>query len=137
MALGLWERGELFLCSAQRARVAASCVRLSKFDGLADGGGPDGTYTGEVELVDESDGGFACQLPVASELVQAILGVPASVLLPQFLHEDKAVRKLAKQKTKAAQAAFTQLEGTFVLGSGPCGLTIVQLPQRAPLAELS
>ena len=50
----------------------------------------------------------------------------------QIRSEEKAVRKLAKQATKAANAHFHQLEGAFVLGSGPRGLTVYELPQRAP-----
>ena len=71
------------------------------------------------------------------ELMRAVLQIEASVVQEQFNSEDKATRKAAKQVVRAANAHFNQLEGEFVLGSGPRGLTVYVLPQkRAPLAEL-
>ena len=122
-----WESGELFILGGQRATVRASCTRLTKFTV------EDEEYRTDVELSEPDEGGsFTCELAVDHALVFSILRQPAALVAQQIRSEEKAVRKLAKQATKAANAHFHQLEGAFVLGSGPRGLTVYELPQRAP-----
>ena len=110
-------------------------MRLTKFTV------EDDAYVADVEMSDgdAADGGApGRELAVDGGLLTAILAVDASVVLAQLLSEDKATRKLAKQSTKKANAHFHQLQGLFVLGAGPRGLTVYALPdRRVPLAELA
>jgi hypothetical protein len=127
-ACGRWDAGELFLLGAQTVRVQARCARLTKFS-VDD----DGVESCAVELHDKLQGSapFSRELPLKSGVIDAILGQPLRLVAANLQSEDKPKRKLAKLATRSTNAHFQGLEGIFVLGSGPGGLTVLELPPRA------
>ena len=79
----------------------------------------------DVEL---RDADFTTTLPVDSDVMQAIVGQPADTIAAQLASEDKQTRKLARAAVKAANARLSELTGVFLLGSGPRGLTVHEVP---------
>ena len=65
-----------------------------------------------------------------SPLPQSLFGMSATELESRWSADDKPTRKAAKAVCKSVNATIHNLEGLFVLGAGPRGLTVHGLPPR-------
>ena len=129
-----YDHGELFLLAAQRVRVRAASTRLTKFSI------EQGVCQATVQLVEV--GGLAGpeaytrELPLAPGLLpflESLLGQSSETICDMMCSEDRAVKRIAKTGIRNANKHFEGLEGAFVLGGGPSGLTVHLLPERSAL----
>ena len=124
-----YDHGELLLLAHQRVRVRASSTRLTKFSV------EQGVCQATVQLI-EVDGvpgpdAYTRELPLAPGLLpflESLLGQSSENICDMMCSEDRAVKRIAKTGIRNANNHFEGLEGAFVLGGGPSGLTVHELP---------